>query len=286
MAAEPSGALTGRVCAVTGGAQGIGWAVTEALAHTGARVYSCDISAEYLASAKERYAALKGEHWIRTERCDVSDSADLDRWLTGVRDDAGRLDILVNNAAFVRWKDIGQLTLAESEQTMRTGYEAMVRAIHLVLPMMLDAGGGHIVNIGSSAGRVITRAASAPYAAAKAAVEAFSETMRLQLRGSPVHVTLVRPGVVSGTGFFTEHVPSSRLPRIADFMPVVTADDVAAAVLEGIRRRRATVDVPGSLPLLYTAYALAPGVVRRLIDLGGSARHEFGAKRPIVHGRS
>ncbi len=264
--------LAGKVCAITGGAQGIGWAIAEALCAAGARVHACDISEEYLARA----SPAAGENIILS-RCDVTVGDDLERWIRGIHEREGRIDVLVGNAAFVRWEPVERMTIEESELTMRTGYDAMVRAVMLVLPMMRAAGSGHIVAMGSSAGTIITGDASAAYAASKAAVAAYIETLRLELSGTGIGVTLVRPGVVAGTSFFQTHVRSSRLPRLADFVPAVTPAQVAAAVVNAIRRGRPVVDIPRMLPLLYLLYALFPRATRRLIRLGGRARSDFGS---------
>lgn len=276
-ASNPALPLAGMVCAVTGGAQGIGWALSEAFARAGAHVYACDISPTYLDAAQSSAKALPDTCRIELERCDVSDASDLARWIGSVFEQEGRIDILINNAAFIRWEPMERLTIEEAEQTVSTGLLATIRATALVLPHMRKAGRGHVVNIGSSAGRVITASPSAPYAAAKAAVEAFTETVRLELAGSPVRVTLVRPGVVSGTSFFREHVRFDQLPRATDFMPAVTPPQVASAVLDAVRKGKPFVDVPGSLRVLYLLYALAPNATRRLLGLGGAARRDVGA---------
>jgi NAD(P)-dependent dehydrogenase (short-subunit alcohol dehydrogenase family) len=271
----PQGDLRGQVCLVTGGAHGIGWALARALAEHGARVQVADISAEHLAEAADHARAASQD--IEFTRLDVADRAALEGWINQVHTRAGRIDVLVNNAAFIRWTDVEEMTVEEAERSMRVGYDAMVHAIKAVLPIMSAAGGGHIVNMGSSAGQVFVQGPSAAYAAAKAAIEGYSRILQMELRGSPITLTLVRPGVVAGTDFFTTHVPSSRLPRLADFLPAASPEQVAAAVLTGIRHRKSTVDFPGYLPLLYRSYALTPGVFRYFSRAWGPARRDFSA---------
>lgn len=267
-----------RVCVITGGAQGIGWALAEKLAGSGATVYGCDISEPHLAAARQRLTqlALKGK--IILDRCDVTDGVALRGWIKDIVEDEGHIDILLNNAAYIRWGTVEQMTTEHSELTMRTGYGAMVQATHTVLPIMRAAGHGHIVNMGSSAGRVITGHASAAYAASKAAIEAYTETLRLELVDTPIGVTLVRPGVVAGTSFFRDNVPSSMLPRFADFMPILTPAQVAEAVVDAIGRRRPIVDIPRMpLRLMYLLYSLFPHTTRKIITIGGRARTDFGS---------
>lgn len=134
------------------------------------------------------------------------------QWIADTHQEHGRIDILINNAAYIRWADVEETTVEEAERTMRVGYDAMVHTIKTVLPLMQDSRSGHIVNIGSSAGKVFVKGPSAAYAAMKAAVEGYTRILQLELSGTPVHAMLVRPGVVVGTDFFHHHVPPSRLP--------------------------------------------------------------------------
>ncbi|MFT3768113.1 MAG: SDR family NAD(P)-dependent oxidoreductase [Minicystis sp.] len=267
--------VTNEVCLVTGGAQGIGWATARRLAAAGGVVEVCDVSEAHLASAREQAAGLRGGDRIRFSRCDVADRSQVEAWCTGILRETGRIDVLVNNAAFVRWQDTLDMSVEEVERTMQVGFNAIVYTTKAVLPAMLSAGRGHIVNIGSSAGRVFVGGSSAAYAAMKAAVDGYTQTLQVELRDRPVHVMLVRPGTVAGTDFFRRHVPSARLPRLADFVPPLTADEVAEAIVRGLSRRADIVDVPRSLGLVYLLFEHAPEALRWLTRQGGSARSDF-----------
>lgn len=80
-----------------------------------------------------------------------------------------------------------------------------------------------------------------------------------------------------GTDFFRKHVRSSLLPRAADLLPYLTPPEVALAIVEALRERPPVLDIPGYLPPLYLLYSLAPGLFRRAMQLGGSARRDFGS---------
>jgi deazaflavin-dependent oxidoreductase (nitroreductase family) len=165
---------------------------------------------------------------------------------------------------------------------MRTSYDALVCSVTAVLPLMRAGRGGQIVAMGSAAGRIFVKGPSAAYAAAKAAVEAYTEMLRIELAGSNIGVTLVRPATVVGTDFFKVHVPSARMPRIADFLPPTTPEKVAAATVQAISSRRPAVDIPGYLPSFYRAYAMAPELTRKAAATGGSARRDYAARRPTA----
>jgi hypothetical protein len=70
-------------------------------------------------------------------------------------------------------------------------------------------------------------------------------------------------------------VPSSRLPRLADFVPPLAPEDVAAAIMRGLERRLPIVDVPPSLRWFYHLFHVAPNLTRWLVHVGGSARRDF-----------
>lgn len=273
---EAGEALKDKVCLVTGGAQGIGWATARALAAAGGTVYVCDVSEEHLATAREQANALPWPHRFHFSRRDVSDRDSVEGWCSGVLAEAGRVDVLVNNAAFVRWQDVLDMSVEDVERTMRVGFHAITYTTKAVLPFMLQGGSGHIVNIGSSAGRLFAGRASAAYSAMKAAVDGFTQTLQVELHGSPVHVMLVRPGTVAGTDFFRRHVPSSRMPRIADFVPPLAPEDVARSIVQGLVERTPVIDTPRSLSLFYGLFGVAPGAMRWLVRQGGDARSDFG----------
>jgi NAD(P)-dependent dehydrogenase (short-subunit alcohol dehydrogenase family) len=267
--------LTGRTCLVTGGAQGIGWSLSLLFAEHGARVHACDVSTVNLDRAAHNlvnhpYAAAVNLHHL-----DVTDRKAFEQWITKVHAETGRIDVLVNNAAFIRWTTVEQMSVEDAEQSMLTGFNAMVYGVKAVLPLMRANGGGHVVNMGSSAGRLLVKGPSAAYAGAKAAIEAYTEILRIELHGTPIHITLVRPGVVTGTQFFGRHVMSRQLPRLVDFLPAATPDQVATAVVRAISEHRYTVDVPSYLPALYRVYDLSPALFRRLAELGGPAQRDY-----------
>ena len=276
--------LAHAICAVTGGAQGIGWATARAFAARGCRVYIADISEHHLREARALADASPWPDRFHFARCDVADQAQVVAWLAQIYDDAQRIDVLVNNAAFVRWQDVLDMSVADVGRTMQVGFNAIVYTTTAVLPHMLAAGHGAIVNMGSAAGRIFVGGSSAAYAAVKAAVDAYTQTLQVELRRSNIHVMLVRPGTVAGTDFFRTHVPSSRMPRLADFVPPLAADDVAAAIVRGLERRTPIVDVPGTLRWFYHLFHVAPSFTRRLVQAGGSARRDF-SRPPASKGR-
>lgn len=277
--------LEGQVALVTGGAQGIGWAIALALADHGAQVHVCDISEAQLAKAEAEAAVSPWAAQLHFAVCDVADQEAVAAWVQEVYTGNGRIDILVNNAVYVRWELVQDLSLDDVEKMMQVGYLGMVHAIQAVLPLMQQAGRGHLVNMGSSAGRLFITPTMAGYCAMKAAVDGYVQILQMELAKSPIHVMLVRPAAVAGTNFFREQVSSTRMPRLGDIIPYITPPYVAKAVIRGLRRRKAIVNVPGYLGVLFALFSLAPRFVRWLMGLGGNARLDYGEASWQYHPR-
>lgn len=268
--------LEGQVALVTGGAQGIGWAIALALADHGAQVFVCDISEEQLAKAGAEAAVSPWANQLHFAVCDVADQEAVAAWVKAIYGENGRIDILVNNAVYVRWEPAQELSLDDVEKMMQVGYFGMIHAIQAVLPFMQQADRGHLINMGSSAGRLYITPTMGGYCAMKAAVDAYVQILQMELADSPIHVMLVRPAAVAGTNFFRQQVSSTKMPRLGDIVPYITPPHVAKAVIRGLRRRQTVVNVPGYLGGLFALFALAPRFVRWFMGLGGNARLDYG----------
>lgn len=265
----------GHVCAVTGGTQGIGWALTRALADEGAVVYACGFSQSSLDMAEAKRADLPTASQIHLSRCDVTDRAAYEAWLEEIWVGNGRIDLLIHNAAFVRWADVLDMSVEEAQRTMRVGYDGLVIGTKAALPRMQAAGRGHIVNIGSVAGRAFVGGASAAYAATKAAIDAYTQTLHAELAGSPVNATIVRLGTVAGTDFFRKHVSNERMPPFTKFLPALTPERVATAVLRAVVKKQQILTLPRYLELLTFVYNLSPRFARWLAQVGGKNRKDY-----------
>lgn len=102
----------------------------------------------------------------------------------------------------MQWDDVLNMSIDQAQHTMRVGYDGMVTGIRTALPWMMAAGQGHIVTVGSITARILVRGSSAAYTATKAAIDAYTITLQIELAHTPVSATLVRLGTVAGTDFF------------------------------------------------------------------------------------
>jgi 3-hydroxy acid dehydrogenase / malonic semialdehyde reductase len=173
--------LEGRTAIVTGASSGIGAAIARALAANGARV----------AGGARRAGQLATEIALEL---DVTDPASAERFVEQAVAQLDGLDILVNNAGLGLGRDPFHAGTEEDEETvLETNVHGLLRMTRLCIPHIRD--GGHIVNMGSIAGRQPYENA-AVYVASKYAVRGFTYALREDLLGRPIHLTTVDPGLV------------------------------------------------------------------------------------------
>jgi 3-hydroxy acid dehydrogenase / malonic semialdehyde reductase len=214
--------LEGKTAIVTGASSGIGAAIAEALAAAGARV----------AGGARRSDRLETEIALEL---DVTDRASCERFVEEAVSRLGGLDVLVNNAGLGLGRDPIDQSREEDEQVvLETNVHGLIRITRLCLPHLRD--GGHIVNMGSVAGRQAYENA-AVYVTSKYAVRGFTYALREDLLGRPIHVTTVDPGLVE-TNFSTVRFRGDRAKAKAVYEGVepLHPQDVAECVLFAVTR--------------------------------------------------
>lgn len=238
-------------CLVTGASSGIGLATATRLAHQGARVVGHGRDKEALG----RLAAATGS---RTIVADLTDPAEVDHLAREALTVHGRLDVLVNNAGAGWAGPFVEMDDAMVANLVALNLLAPIRLTRAVLPVMLAHGAGHVVNVASIAG-ALGVAGEAVYAATKAGLQVFSDSLRDELRDSGVCVSVVVPGAV-GTPFFERRGVgyARRWPR------PVPSERVAEAVVHVIRYGRREMFVPRWLALAVRLRGASPRLYRLL----------------------
>jgi NAD(P)-dependent dehydrogenase (short-subunit alcohol dehydrogenase family) len=236
--------LAGQVVAITGGARGIGRATAEALIAQGARVAIGDIES----ALAERTAAELGSPTIGLP-LDVTDRQSFDEFLTETESRLGPLDVLINNAGIMPIGPFEQESDATADRMVAINLHGVISGSKLALKRFRTRGRGHLVNIASVAGKAGI-AGGATYCATKHAVVGLTESLRQELRGSGIDVSVVMPVVVN-----TEL--GSGLPETRAFKRV-EPNDVATAIVEALQTNRFEVYVPKNVSALARMNALLP----------------------------
>ena len=215
-------ALSGKTAIVTGASSGIGAAIARALSAAGARV----------AGGARRADRLETEIALEL---DVTDRASCERFVEEAVRELGGLDILVNNAGLALGRvPFDQSSEEDEEVVLETNVHGVLRMTRLCLPHLRD--GGHIVNLGSIAGRQPYENA-AVYVTSKYAVRGFTYALREDLLGRPIHVTTVDPGLVE-TDFSRVRFGGDKEKAKAVYAGVepLRPEDVADCVLFALTR--------------------------------------------------
>ena len=216
-------ALQGKAAIVTGASSGIGAATAKALRREGARV----------AVGARRADRLEGDVALEL---DVTDPASCERFVErAVEALGGGLDVLVNAAGLALGRDPFDASSEEDERiVLETNVNGLIRMTRLCLPHLRD--GGHIVNMGSVAGRQAYENA-ALYVTSKFAVRGFTYALREDLLGRPIRITTVDPGLVE-TDFslvrFRGDADTAR--AVYENVDAMAPDDIAECVLFALTR--------------------------------------------------
>jgi NADP-dependent 3-hydroxy acid dehydrogenase YdfG len=228
LSSRPS--FAGHVSLVTGASSGIGEGVARALAAEGATVVVA-------ARRQDRLTKLVDE--ITTEggtahavALDVSDAASIATCMRTIAERCGRLDSVVNSAGVMLSARTAEAKLADWRAMFETNIMGLMAVTHAAFALMIEQDAGHVVNISSVSAR-LANPGSPAYAATKAAVNTFSESLRKEGTGYNIRVTVVSPGIVETELF--EHAADAatraRFQSMLEMVTPLTPADVGASVV-------------------------------------------------------
>lgn len=258
----------GGTALITGASSGIGAAFARQLASQG---HELVLAARRLDHLEAIAAEVRQQHGVRVEVvvADLSRAADIERVERHIAGSRG-VDLLINNAGFGTVGYFGEIDLAKQLEMIQVHLVASVRLTRAVLPGMISAGRGAIINVSSPAAFIPTPG-NATYSGTKAFLTAFSEALAAELRGTGLKVQVLVPGFTH-TGFYDTleyrrvGMKSKAEARIPGAM-WMTADELVAGSLESLEQGR-LLCAPGfanRLMVVLGRMGLAPLLSRVLV---------------------
>jgi NADP-dependent 3-hydroxy acid dehydrogenase YdfG len=226
--------LANKTAFITGASSGIGLSTARLFAANGARLI---LAARRIDRLNAERASLNAAADVHTIQLDVTDHAAVERAIAALPRDLKAIDILVNNAGLSRGLDkVYEGKRQDWEEMIDTNVKGLLYVTRAVVPGMVERGRGHIVNLGSTAGRM-TYPNGAVYCATKAAERSINEGLREDLLGTSLRVTTIDPGMVETE--FSEvrfRGDTARAAKVYENITPLTPDDVADAILYAVTR--------------------------------------------------
>jgi NADP-dependent 3-hydroxy acid dehydrogenase YdfG len=229
----PTVDITGRVAAVTGASSGIGEATALALAGAGCAVALAARRSDRIEALAKRINDDGGK--AVAIATDVADEAQARAFVTQAHEQLGGLHVLVNNAGVMLLGPFEGQTGDDWRRMIEVNCLGLLYCTQAALPLMRDGGGGHVVNVSSTAGRV-ANAFTAVYNMTKFGVTAYSEALRQEALHSKIRVTCVEPGFVETELLdhnpdFVQGAAAERKEKIGQ---VLRAEDIADAIVNAV----------------------------------------------------
>lgn len=248
-----------RIVFITGATSGIGEATARVLSREGYKLVLCGRRADRLKTLERSLA--QNEDMVHTLTFDVRDRAAVEEAYASLPEALKPIDILINNAGNAHGLDaIHTGNVEDWDAMLDTNVKGLLYVSKVIIPGMITNGSGHIINIGSIAGKEVYPQGNV-YCASKYAVDALTQGMRIDLNAHNIKVSAINPGMVE-TEFSLVRFKgdAEKAQKVYEGLKPLTAADVAE-VISFVLSRPAHVNI-ADLLLLPTAQATA-GIVHR-----------------------
>lgn len=255
--------LKDKIVAITGAGSGIGRALALAAARQGAQVALSDISQSGL---DETAASLPRGSRYSARVLDVADRDAVFAWAAYVAEQHGGVDVIINNAGVSLSDRVGHMKLEDFQWLFNINFWGVIHGVDAFLPYLRQRSDAHIVNISSVFGIVGIPSQSA-YNASKFAVRGYTEALRQELEGTPIHVSCVHPGgiktnIVRGGRHYQDasgsEVDHDTMSRQFDKIAMTTPDQAAQVILRGVLRNDPRILIGGDAKVLDVLARLLP----------------------------
>ncbi len=260
--------LHDKVVLITGGSRGLGFALAQDMGRRGSRLALCARDQSELDEACKRLAEeqIEAVPFI----CDVTSQPEITTLVERVIERFGRIDILINNAGYIKVGPFDSFEHAEYERAMDLMFWAPVNLTLTVLPHMQKQGAGHVVNITSVGGRV-SIPHLLPYSCAKFALVGFSTGLSAETKFKGIHVLTVVPGLMRTGSYLNAEFAGEAKEEFAWFSLLgnlpgfsVAADYAADCIRRAIETEQYTCTISLPAKLLIASETLLPEATRTI----------------------
>lgn len=225
-----------KIVVITGASAGIGASCAKIFGEAGAKLI---LAARRLENLEELAESLKEKYQTETYliQLDVRDRPGVEAAFSHLPESWNNIEILINNAGLSRGLEkFHQASIEDWEEMIDTNVKGLLYVSRSIIPGMVDRGAGHIVNIGSIAGRAAYPGGHV-YCASKAAVRSISDGMKQDLLGTPLRVTEIQPGLVETEFSIVRfHGDSDRANQVYQDLTPLSPDDIADVVFFTVTR--------------------------------------------------
>jgi len=258
-----------KICIITGGAAGIGFALGKALVLRGDTVVLADIDGRKVNEAAEKLCELASGTALAYQ-LDVASAENVEKIVQEVVAQYGRVDYFFNNAGIAVSGEVRDLNVEHWDKVINVNLMGVINGCHAVYPIMVRQQFGHIVNIASLAG-LIPFVTNAPYSASKHAVVGLSNTLRLEGEDLGVRVSVVCPGFIKTNIYEASDAINVDKEKLNQSIPftAIEVDIAALKILDGVKKNRAIIIFPFYAKLLWwvnrISSRLATPLARKMI---------------------
>lgn len=248
--------LKNKVVVVTGASSGIGEEIAREAHGLGAKVVLIARNGEVLLQLSRELGRCCYAYPL-----DVTNEAEVEKTFARIYEEVGFIDVLVNNAGMGLFKTFQETSLKEVDTMFQVNVYGVIHCTQAVLSAMLEKGVGHIIQVGSMAGKIATPKSSI-YAATKHALLGFSNALRMELEGTGIVVTVVNPGPVK-TPFLKKADESGNYEKNAgNYM--LTSKEVAKKVIGIMGKKEREVNIPRYFSVGTAVYSISPTLFEKL----------------------
>lgn len=248
--------LRGKTVAITGASSGIGSQVAIQAAMRGANVILMARRITQLNDIKKMCDQFNNGN-SQVYKLDVSNMNNIDEVVADIYSKNIKIDVLLNAAGFGDFTNFAEVDFSTVENMFKVNVLGMMYLTRLIAAKMIKNESGHILNVGSMAGKIPTPKAAA-YSATKAAVIAFSDSLRQELYPFNINVTTINPGPVD-TDFFDIADHTGEYLKTVNFV-VLDPEKLAIEIVDTFGHKKREINRPQIMNIASVLYKMAPNL--------------------------